>query len=63
MKENLDISGKNIEITIKRQLVVALDDFVLKEQRQDINENVEETLGMQHKRLKKSKRGKDKDDQ
>ena len=36
---------------------------MLKEQRQAINENVEETLRRQHKRLIKRKRGKDKDDQ
>ena len=34
MKENLNISGKKLEIMSERQLGVALDDFVLKEQRQ-----------------------------
>ena len=46
-----------------RQLGVAIDDSVLKEQRQAINGNVKETLRRQHKRLIKRKRGKDKDDQ
>ena len=47
----------------KRQLGVSLDDFVLKEKRQAINENVKETLRSKHKRLIKRKRGEDKDDQ
>ena len=51
MKENLEISDKKLEIMSKRQLGAALDDFVLKEQRQAINDNVEDTLRKQHKRL------------
>ena len=46
-----------------RQLGVAIDDSVLKEQRQAINENVEDMPRSHHKRLIKRKRGKDKDDQ
>ena len=42
---------------------MALDDFVLKEQKQDINENIEENLRSQHKRLIKMKRAKDKDEE
>ena len=42
---------------------MALDDFLLREQRQDINENFKETLRRQHKRLVKRKRGEDKDEQ
>ena len=42
---------------------MALDDFLLKEKRHDINENVKETLGRQHKRPVKRKRGEDKDEQ
>ena len=38
IKENLDISGKKLEIVSKRQLGMALDDLLLKYQRQDINE-------------------------
>ena len=38
MKENPEISGKKLEIVSKRQLGVALDDLLLKYQRQDINE-------------------------
>ena len=33
MKENLEISGKKLEIISESQIVVELDDFVLKEQR------------------------------
>ena len=44
----------------ERQIGVALDNFVLKYQRQAINENVEETLISQHKRLIKRNRGEDK---
>ena len=47
----------------ERQLGVTLDDFVLKDQGQNINENVKKTLISQHKRPIKSKRGKDKDNQ
>ena len=42
---------------------MALDDFVLKEQRQAINENFGETSKRQHNRLIKINRVKDKDDQ
>ena len=63
MKEILGISGKNIEIMSERQLGVVLYDFVLKEQRQAINDNVEETLRRQHMRLIKKNRGEDKDEQ
>ena len=45
------------------QIVVALDDVVMKKQRKAINENVEETLRMQHTRLIKSNIDEDKDDQ
>ena len=62
MKYNLDISGKNLEIMSEIHLGVGLDDFLLKEQRRAINENVEEALKMQHKRLIKSNKGKDKDE-
>ena len=48
MKENLEISGKKLEIMSESQIGVALDDFVLKEQRQAINDNAEETLRRQH---------------
>ena len=34
MKENLDISGKKLQIVSERHLGVALDDFVLKDMRQ-----------------------------
>ena len=51
IKENLEISGKKLEIMSERQLGAALDDFVLKEQRQAINEAVEEMLRRQQKRL------------
>ena len=44
MKENFEISGKKLDIMSKRQLGVVLYDFVLKEKRQAINDNVEETL-------------------
>ena len=63
MKENLGISVKKVEIMSDRQLGVALDYFVLKEQRQAINENVEETLISHNKKLIKRSRGKDKDEQ
>ena len=63
MKKNLEISGKKIEIMSERQLVVVLDDFVLKYLRPAINENSKETLRSQHKRLIKRKRGEVKDDQ
>ena len=42
---------------------MALYDFLLKEQSQATNENVEEMLRSQNKRLIKRKRGKDMDDQ
>ena len=38
IKENLEISDKKLEIMSERQLVVGLDDFVLKEQSQAIYE-------------------------
>ena len=38
IKENLDISGKKLEIKSERQLGLVLDDFVLKEQSQAIYE-------------------------
>ena len=60
IKDNLDISGKKLEIVSKRQIGVALHDFVLKEQRQSINDNSEKTLRRQHKRLIKRKTIKDK---
>ena len=63
MKENLEISGKKLEIMSEIQLGGALDDFMLKEQRQAINDNVEETLIRQNKRLIKRKRGEDNDEQ
>ena len=63
MKENFEISGKKLDIMSKRQLGVVLYDFVLKEQRQAINENVEEKLISQHKRLMKRKIVEYKDDQ
>ena len=63
MKENLEISGKKLEIMSEIQLGGALDDFMLKEQRQAINDNVEETLIRQKKRLIKRKRGEDNDEQ
>ena len=55
MKDNLK---KKLEIMSKRQLGVALDDFVLKEQMQAVNENIEETLRRQQKRLKKRREAK-----
>ena len=58
IKENLEISGKVLEIMSKRQIVVALDGFVLKEQRRAINKTVEEMLIRQKKRLIKSRIGK-----
>ena len=61
IKENLEISVKKLEIIIERELGVTLDDFVLKEQRKDINDNAEEPLRRHHKRLIKMKRGKDMD--
>ena len=63
MKENLDISGEKLEIMSERQLGVALENFVFKEQRKNINENLQETLRRQHKWLVKMKREKDKNDQ
>ena len=63
IKENLKISGKKLEIMSKRQLGVVLDDFVLKEKSQAIYETVEETIRRQQKRLMKSNRGKDKEEQ
>ena len=63
MKANLEISGKKLEIMSERQIEVALDDFVLKEQMQTINENIEEVLRRQHKRQIKRKRGEDKGEQ
>ena len=63
MKENLEISGNKLEIMSKMQPGVALYNFVLKEQRQAINDNVEETLKSYPKRLIKGKRGKYKDEQ
>ena len=59
--QKFDIFGKNLEIMSERKLGASLYDFVLKEQRQTINENVEEKLIRQHLRLIKSKRGEDKD--
>ena len=47
----------------ERQLGVALDYFVLKEQRQAINENFEEMPRRQNKRITKRKICEDKDDQ
>ena len=47
----------------KRQLGVALDVFMTKEQRQAINENGKETLGRQHKRPIKRKKVEYKDEQ
>ena len=44
MKENPKISGKKLEIMSKRQLGLALDNFVLKYQMQAINGNFKETL-------------------
>ena len=63
MKANLEISGKKLEIMSERKIEVALDDFVLKEQMQTINENIEEVLRRQHKRQIKRKRGEDKGEQ
>ena len=63
IKDNPEMSSKKLEIISKRQIGVALDYFVLKQQRQAINENFEETLRNQHKRLTKNKRGKDNDEQ
>ena len=42
MKENLEISGKKLEIMSESRIGVALDDFMLKDQRQVIKENVED---------------------
>ena len=61
IKENLKISGIQLEIMSERQLGVALDDFVLKEQRQAINGSVKETLRRQKNRRIKRERGKDKE--
>ena len=47
---------------IKRNLGVVLDNFVLKDQRQDINDNSKEIMIKQQTRLIKSKRGKDKEE-
>ena len=47
----------------ERQLGFSLDYFVLKEQRQAINENFEGVLIRKHEQLIKRKRGKDKDEQ
>ena len=55
MKENLEISSNKLEVMIKRKLGVVLDSFVLKEQKQDIDENYGETLRIQHKRVIKRK--------
>ena len=63
MKENLYISDKKLEMMRKRKLGVALDDFLLKEQRQAIHDNVDEMFRRKHKRMIKKKRGKDKDKQ
>ena len=63
MKENLSISGKKQKLTSERKLGVELDVFVLKYQRQAIYENVKEMLRSHHKRLIKSKRGEDNDEQ
>ena len=63
IKDNLDIFGKKREIMSKRQLGVALDNFMLKEQRHAINDTTNETFIRQQKSMIKSKRGKDKEDQ
>ena len=63
MKENLEISGKKLESMSESQIVVTLDDSVLKEQRCAINENSKETLRKQHTRLIKINRDEDKGDQ
>ena len=63
MKENLEISGKKLEIMSERQLGVALDDLVLKKQRQAINENVGENLKKKNKRPIKRNVCEDKDEQ
>ena len=63
IKENLEISGKKLEIMSERQLGVALDDLVLKKQRQAINENVGENLKKNNKRPIKRNVCEDKDEQ
>ena len=63
IKDNLEISGMKLEIISERHLGVALDDFVLKEKRQDINKAVKETLISQQKRSIKFKRVRDKEEQ
>ena len=63
MKENLEISGKKLDIVSESQLGVALDNFGLKDQRQGINDNVKEALRRKHKRLIKRNRGEYKDKQ
>ena len=61
MKENLNISCKELYIMSERQLGAELDDFVLKDQRQAINDNAEEKLISKHNRLIKRKIGEDKE--
>ena len=56
IKENLGISGKKQQKAARSGVIW----FVLKEQRQDINEDVKEMLRRHHERLIKRKRGKDK---
>ena len=63
IKDNLEISGMKLEIISEKHLGVALDDFVLKEKRQDINKAVKETLISQQKRSIKFKRVRDKEEQ
>ena len=63
MKENLEISVKKLEIMSKRQIGVPLDDFVLKAQRKAINDNIEEAMRRQCKRLIKRNRGEDNNEQ
>ena len=58
---SLPPTGKKLQIMSEMQLGLVLDDFVLKEQRKDINDNAEEPLRRHHKRLIKMKRGKDMD--
>ena len=60
MKENLDISGKKLEIMNERQIGVALDNFMLKDQRHSIDKNFKETFRRHNKRLIKREIGKDK---
>ena len=47
---------------IESQLGVVLDDFMLKEKRQEFNETSKEMLRSQQKRLIKGNRGKDKEE-